>query len=153
MRACAHVRSGDPAESAPRRVGGARRELRGPAAQNPGCPQRRRANSVRAPGAIGARVRLGCALLALFAELLSDALAPKVRQVIDAQLSLEGIHFVLDAHRENVPEIPLEGLAVALLSAHPDLRGARHLIENPGHREAALLGIPVPPPPQALRGN
>ena len=44
--------------------------------------------------------------------------------VIDHQLTAEVVVFVLDGDREEALGLELEGLAVAILSAHADLRGA-----------------------------
>src|SRR5437879_12184305 len=90
---------------------------------------------VRAACAGGARARRSRArgaLLALLLELLANALALEVRQVVDEELALEMIHLVLDAHREDVLEVALEEVAVAVLGAQPDLRRALDLVEDPG---------------------
>src|SRR5205085_10572757 len=73
-------------------------------------------------GARARRSRARGALLALLLELLANALALEVRQVVDEELALEMIHLVLDAHREDVLAVALEELAVAVLGAEANLR-------------------------------
>src|ERR1700739_4749969 len=106
----------------------------------PACRRRRRARLKRAVRAAlwhgGARR----ALLALLVELLANALALEVREVVDEQLPVEVIHLVLNAHREDVVVVTLEHRTRAVLGADPHLRRALHLIENAGHRETPLLG-------------
>src|SRR4030088_109297 len=70
---------------------------------------------VRAARAAGAR-RGGRreALLALLVELLANALALQIRQVVDEQLPVEVVDLVLDAHRQDVVVIGLEGTAAAI---------------------------------------
>src|SRR5690349_8154007 len=101
------------------------------------CRQRRRATSERAARA-GRRSRgARGALLALLVELLANALALEIGQVVDEQLAVEMIHLVLDAHGEDVLVVALEARAAAILEAHAHLGGALHLIEDPRHRQTA----------------
>src|SRR5437773_988655 len=96
--------------------------------------------AARAGGARARRSRARGALLALLLELLANALALEVREVVDEELALEMIHLVLDAHGKDVLEVALEEVAVAVLGAQPDLRRALDLVEDPRHRQAPLLG-------------
>src|SRR5690242_10733195 len=50
----------------------------------------------------------GCALLALFFQFLTDALALEVGEIIDEQLAVDVIHLMLDADGENVLAVALE---------------------------------------------
>ena len=63
------------------------------------------------------------------------------RQVVDEQLAVEMIHLVLDAHGEQAVGVELDLLAVAVERAHADLVGARDLVEDARHRQAAFLGL------------
>src|SRR5579875_442033 len=114
---------------------------------NSGVPAKAMRKSLRLSGASdrgiaaagSSRARL--ALPALLVEFLADALALEVGEIVHEQLAVEVIHLVLEAHREKTLEIALERLALTVLGAHADLRGPLHLVEDPGHREAALLGL------------
>src|SRR5919108_2254203 len=97
--------------------------------------------SVRPRG--GGFARLAGAFLAILLELLADALALQVRQVVDEQLALEMIHLVLQADGGEPLELDLLELALHVLESGTDLRGAFHLIEDAGDGEAALLTHPL----------
>src|SRR5712671_5079930 len=84
------------------------------------------------------------ALPALLVELLANALALQIRQVVDEQLPVEVVDLVLDAHRQDVVVIGLERCAAAILRAQPDLRRALHFIENPRNRQTPFLGARLP---------
>src|SRR3546814_10695301 len=71
----------------------------------------------------------------------SDLLALQRRQVIDKQLAVEVIHFVLDAHRQQALGIHFKRLAVAIQRTHANALGAADLGENGGHRQTAFLTI------------
>src|SRR6185503_10754282 len=79
------------------------------------------------------------ARLAFLLQLLANALALEVGEVVDEQLALDVIHLVLHAHGQRSLVVALEHLAVAILSAHADLGGALHLVVNAGNGQAALL--------------
>ena len=92
------------------------------------------------------RFRLGArgtraAVLALLLELLADARALELRQVVDEQLAVEMIDLVLDAHGEQPVRVELDLLAVAIERSHADLLGARHLVVDTRHRQAAFLRL------------
>src|SRR6266481_6902903 len=109
---------------------------------------------VRAPRAARARCgRMRAALLALLLELLADALALQIRQVVDEQLAVEVVDLVLDTHRQNIVVIALEQSAVAIVRAYADLRRAHHVIENPRHRQTPFLGVRLPFAREDLRAE
>src|SRR5450432_2951033 len=97
--------------------------------RNRACRRMRRANLVRAAGAAGTgRSRCGT-FLAFLLELLADALALHLRQVVDEQFALQVIQLVLDAHREEIGVLDLAYLAGAVMRAQADAGGALDLIE------------------------
>src|SRR5881227_2084444 len=107
---------------------------------------------VRAARAARARRgRMRDALPALLLELLANALALQIRQVVDEQLAVEVIDLVLDTHRQDVVVIALERRAGAILCAQPDLRRALHFIENPRHRQTPFLAARLPLAREDLR--
>ena len=72
------------------------------------------------------RSRRSARLLAtLLFQLLADARALQLREVVDEQLALEVIHLVLDADREQPVGLELERLAVAVECAHARCVSAR----------------------------
>src|SRR5438067_12212428 len=96
--------------------------------------------AARAGGARARRSRARGAFLALLLELPAYALALEVRQVVDEELALEMIHLVLDPHREDVLEVALEDVAVAVRGAEASHRRALDLGEDPRDRQALLVG-------------
>src|SRR6185312_15081805 len=81
------------------------------------------------------------ALLAFLVELLADAVALDVGEVVDEELAVEMIHLVLQADREHSLEVALEPLAMAILGTDAHLRGALDLVEDAGDRQAPLLAL------------
>src|SRR5687768_2958315 len=81
------------------------------------------------------------AILALLLELLADARALELRQVVDEQLAVEMIDLVLNAHGEQPVGVELDLLAVAVQGTHADLLRARHLVEVTRHRQATFLRL------------
>src|SRR5262245_4809369 len=82
-------------------------------------------------------------LLALLLELLPDAGALELGEVIDEQLALEMIHLVLDAHGEQPLGVELERLAGAIERTHADALGTGHLLVDSGDRQTALFHLLV----------
>src|SRR5580698_8555088 len=91
------------------------------------------------------------ALLALLLQAPTDELALQLGQVIDEELPVEMVHFVLDTHREHTFRVDVERLAVATLGAHPDSGGTLELVVNPRERQASLLARRTPFGQQYLR--
>ena len=112
---------------------------------NSGVPAKATRNFSTRAGRAAGRRRFGAAFLAFLVELLADALALEVRQVVDEQLALEVIHLVLDAHREHVRRSRVSlTWPGAVVRAQADARGTLDLVEDPRHRQAALLGLASP---------
>ena len=77
--------------------------------------------------------RASSALTMLFFQLLLDAVALEVGQVIDEQLAVEVIALVLDAHGEQAFGDQLEGLAIAIQRLDLDLLRAVDVLVEAGH--------------------
>ena len=60
----------------------------------------------------------------VFLEALANALAFRLRQVVDKQLAVEMIHLVLDTHGEQPVEFAFDFLAITIEVANADLLGA-----------------------------
>ncbi len=67
---------------------------------------------------------------------------PPGHETVDEQLAVEVVDLVLQAHRVHPFEIALEGGALEIAGANPDLGGAHHVADDARHREAALLDQP-----------
>ena len=91
-----------------------------------GSAVRARAPRARAHRRRG-RARRATALAPLLVELAPDALALELGKVVDEQLAFEMIHLVLQAHRQQALELPLERAPVPVLRAHANARGALDL--------------------------
>jgi hypothetical protein len=87
----------------------------------------RRARGLRAPFA------------PLLVELLADALALELRQVVDEELAVEMVHLVLQADGQHAVELALDDGAAGVLVAHAHALGAWHVVIDAGHRQAAFL--------------
>ena len=103
-------------------------------------------------------VRGGCwftclagTLLAIFIQLLANALALEIGEIVDEQLAFEMVHLVLQAHGRETIEVDLEDLALHVLGAGADGGGTLHLVENAGNRQATFLGNPLAFTRQNLR--
>src|SRR6185437_12073054 len=134
---------GDPAGSTHRRADAASSAAREASVPRiPASPrmQREGARSSNDAAALSGGGSPGRALLALLLELLADALTLEAREIVDEELAVDVVHLVLNADGEQLLAVTLEDVAVAVLGAHPDLRGALDLIEVSGHREAPFLG-------------
>src|SRR3954463_9179843 len=77
--------------------------------------------------------------LAVLVELLANALALQVRQVIDEELAFEVIHLVLHTDGEDVVAVALEHVALPVQRPHPDFRGPHDFVEDARHRQATLF--------------
>jgi hypothetical protein len=101
----------------------------------------RRPQNARTARGLGGREPVALVLL----ELLADAVALELGQVVDEQLALEMIDLVLNAHREQAVALELERLAVATQRAHADvLARVSQRVEDARHREAPFLASIVP---------
>src|SRR5690606_38450788 len=110
--------------------------------QIPECRQRRYAWGLTdekglPKQAFGFRSRLLQAML--FFQLLLDAVALELRQVVDEELAVEVVAFVLDAHRQQAFGDQLVGLAVAVQRADPNLLRAIDVLVEAGYRQTAFL--------------
>src|SRR5260370_26701239 len=88
----------------------------------------------------GSNPASGC-LAELFLKFRLDALLLEARQVVDEDLSLEVIHFVLAADREDFLCGEGEGLSVQAERAHGHALGALNRLVDSCNRQAALLAI------------
>ena len=75
----------------------------------------------------------------LFFQLLLDPVALEGRQIIDEQLAVEVIAFVLNAHRQQAFGNQLEGLAVTVEGLDFDFLRAIDVFVEARHRQAAFL--------------
>jgi len=82
----------------------------------------------------------GASFLALFLELLTNALAAQVREVVNEQPALEVVELVLYTHRQHVLEVALKNLPAAILGTHAHPSRALHFVKDVGDRQAAFLG-------------
>src|SRR6185503_14230441 len=105
----------------------------------------RRASARSANSGVPAKTRRRKAqsggLAQLLGELGADALLLELRQVLDEDLALQMIHFMLDAHGEQALGLQRECVAVLVVGAHLHALGPLHQLVNGGHREAAFLDI------------
>src|SRR6185369_3098341 len=136
-------------------VGSARRQRRArPGWRAVAAPQRRayprtrredswtgpRAKVASEPGpALRGRWRLAVALAPLLVELLADALALQFGEVVHEQFAGEVIHLMLDAHTQQAVEIALVRGAFGILVAQAHAFGARHIVVDARHRQAAFF--------------
>src|SRR6185503_8539347 len=90
---------------------------------------------VVAGGQLAARERVQVAL---------QELAFEERQPVGEQHAVQVIRLVLDRAREESRHHALERLAILVAPAHAHARGALHLLEDPRHGQAALLGHVLP---------
>src|SRR5882672_8557400 len=109
------------------------REQRAALAENQECPhfpsERGRTRSNR---------RLGT-LAAFLLEFLADALALELGQVIDEELALEVIDFVLDADPQQPYGLEFLPGTAQVLVLDPDPPRPLDVLENAGDRQAPLL--------------
>ncbi|SCZ18074.1 Uncharacterised protein [Acinetobacter baumannii] len=75
----------------------------------------------------------------LLFQLLADAVALEGGQVVDEQLAVEVVAFVLDAYRQQAFGDFLEGVAIAVEGLDPDLLRSVHVLVEAGYRQAAFL--------------
>src|SRR5581483_2668691 len=83
--------------------------------------------------------RAGCPLLALSLELLADALAFEIGQIVDEKTALEMIHLVLQTHRERAVQVALEHGALLVAGPDADLRRPLDVVEDARNRQTSLL--------------
>src|SRR3954463_6421487 len=76
--------------------------------------------------------------LVLF-QLAQNALLLEPRQVVHKDFSFEMVHLMLNADRKQPGCVERKGLAVRILGADADPFGALDFLEDPGHRQTALL--------------
>ena len=86
--------------------------------------------------------RLAGTFFSILVQLLANAFALEIGQIVDEEFSLEVVHLVLQADGREAIEIDFEDLAGHVLGARADGGGALDLIENAGNRQAAFLGDP-----------
>ena len=79
------------------------------------------------------------AVLALLLQLLADARALELGQVVDEQLAIEMIDLVLDAYREQAVRSNSICLPSRSSARTRIVLGARDLVIDAGHRQAAFL--------------
>src|SRR5690606_15883337 len=137
-RACGRARRDGPAGCRrPRWHDPRRRARRARARQSRGCRQRRCARRGRSETGYGTRRRRTQALLLL--QLLADAGALEIGEVVDEQPAVEVVDLVLDADREQAVGLAFDGVAVAVEVAHLHALGALHVLVDIGHGQAAFL--------------
>src|SRR4051812_12893746 len=83
--------------------------------------------------------QLGGVFFPIFLELLANALALQVGEVVDEELAVEVIHLMLHAHGKDVVAVTLELLPLAVEGAHANLGRPHNLIEHARHRQAAFF--------------
>ena len=91
-----------------------------------------------ARGGLG-RSRLRTSLASLLLELAADPITLERGEIVDEQLAVEVIHFVLQANGQNAVELTLEDDAVTILRPHTDALRTLDRIEDAGDRQAALF--------------
>src|SRR5688572_3732538 len=69
-----------------------------------------------------------------------DAAPLEEAQVIDEQLAMQVVDFVLERARQQFIRFALEGLSLEVGGAHGDPRRAIHIAVNVGNRKASLFG-------------
>src|ERR1041385_4972805 len=107
---------------------------------------RRRASARSAKEGVPAKIRRRNAersggLAQLLGELGADALLLQLREVLDKDLALQVIHFVLNAHGEQTLCFQREGVAVLVVRANFHALGARHELIDARHRKTTFLDI------------
>src|SRR6185295_4922195 len=109
---------------------------------------RRRASARSANSGVPAKTRRRKAQSGALAQLLgklgADALLLELRQVLDEDLALQMIHFMLDAHGEQALRLQRECSAVLVVGAHLHALCPLHQFVDGGHRETAFLDIGHP---------
>jgi len=91
------------------------------------------------------------AVALLFLEFGLDAILLEAGQVVDKDLALEVIHFMLDADGQQALRFQSEVTAIEPLSPYLDAFSAFDLVINSGNREATLFAILQSVPLQNLR--
>src|SRR5690606_1997103 len=72
-------------------------------------------------------------------ELLDDAVALELRDMVDEEDAVQVIDLVLDAGGKQPGAVKLLLLSIAIEEPHPALRWPFHLFVHLGYRQAALL--------------
>jgi hypothetical protein len=77
--------------------------------------------------------------------------AKAIREIIDEELAVEVIHFVLNAHGEHAVGLDLERPTVGIERAHSDGSGTIDIIVELRHGKAAFLGVSLAVGPHDFR--
>ena len=78
-------------------------------------------------------------MLALFFEAPANQLTLKLGKVVDEQLAVEMVHFVLKADGQKPVGINFKGISVTSQRTDTDMRSPLHLVVDVGQRQTAFF--------------